>query len=89
MADSLPGPVFVHTAVCTRYDAAQWPAWLSEHALTLTAYGKARRVVAETKIAAKHSPETSISELLDHSEVEYIHIRDTEAGCYDCRIERA
>jgi hypothetical protein len=30
-----------------------------------------------------------IERLLERSDVVYIHVRDTAAGCYDCRIERA
>jgi hypothetical protein len=27
--------------------------------------------------------------MLGRDDVDYIHVRDTEAGCYDLRIERA
>jgi hypothetical protein len=30
-----------------------------------------------------------VDRLLDRSDVAYIHVRDTAAGCYDFRIERS
>jgi hypothetical protein len=33
--------------------------------------------------------EPAIDRLLDRADVDYIHVRDTAAGCYDLRIERA
>jgi hypothetical protein len=32
--------------------------------------------------------EPLIARLLEQDEVKYLHVRDTEAGCYDFRIER-
>jgi hypothetical protein len=34
------------------------------------------------------NPETAINDLLSRDHVDYIHVRDTDAGCYDFRIER-
>jgi hypothetical protein len=33
--------------------------------------------------------EPLIARLLQQKEVKYLHVRDTEAGCYDFRIERS
>ena len=33
--------------------------------------------------------ESVIERLFERSEVDYIYVRDTEAGCFDLRIERA
>jgi hypothetical protein len=30
-----------------------------------------------------------LDRLLDRADVDYVHVRDTSAGCYDLRIERA
>lgn len=82
-----PGPVFVHEVPCPRYDErAGFPAHLLAHPLTIAAYGTGRALRAEHH-AAK-SIEKMISELLERSDVEYLHLRDTNAGCYDFRIER-
>jgi hypothetical protein len=33
--------------------------------------------------------ETAIERLFSRPEIDYLHVRDTEAGCYDLRLERA
>ena len=31
----------------------------------------------------------AIARLLGRADVDYLHVRNTEAGCYDLRVERA
>ena len=33
--------------------------------------------------------EAVLQSLLERPDVDYIHVRDTAAGCYDFRVERA
>jgi hypothetical protein len=33
--------------------------------------------------------ESTLERLLALPDVEYVHVRDTSAGCYDLRVERA
>jgi Protein of unknown function (DUF1203) len=85
----LPGPVFVHAEACERYpEDAGFPEELREHALTLNAYATGRRFLAQ-EYATGHEVDSAIQRLLGRLEVDYIHVRDTQAGCYDCRIERS
>lgn len=85
----LPGPIFVHSLPCDRYgEDAGFPSGLRSHALTLNAYARGRRLLAQ-RYASAGDIDRSIDELLAQPEVAYIHVRDTEAGCYDFRIERA
>ncbi len=85
----LPGPVFIHEQECTRYDEhSGFPEDLRSHRLTLNAYGDRRRLLAEEYIE-DGVVEPVIERLLGDSRIRYIHVRDTEAGCYDFRIERA
>jgi len=85
----LPGPVFIHEQECTRYDEhSGFPEDLRSHRLTLNAYGDRRRLLAEEYIE-DGLVEPVIERLLGDSRIRYIHVRDTEAGCYDFRIERA
>lgn len=85
----LPGPVFIHEGGCERYpEDAGFPRHLGEHRLTLSAYGRGRRLCAE-EIVDDGRVEPVIQRLLDRPDVDYIHVRDTGAGCYDLRIERA
>lgn len=87
----LPGPVFVHAEPCERYpEDAGFPADLRAHKLTLNAYGAGRRL-----ITARHTEpddtdlETTIAQLLATPEVDYVHVRDTSAGCYDCLVRKS
>ncbi len=85
----LPGPIFIHEAACARYpEDGGFPEDLRSHALTLVGYGRGRRLLAEEHVG-DGQVETAIEGLLARPEIDYIHVRDTEAGCYDFRIERA
>lgn len=85
----LPGPIFIHAESCERFpDAGGFPQDLRSHRLTFAAYGDSRRLVSEEYVA-NGEVEPAISRLLERNEVNYVHVRDTEAGCYDFRIERA
>jgi hypothetical protein len=61
---------------------------MRSHALTLNAYRRGRQVVAQEYVA-DGCVEPVIERLLACPDVDYIHVRDTEAGCFDFRIERA
>ncbi len=85
----LPGPVFIHADACQRFaETSGFPEDLRPHRLTLFAYAAGRRAVAEESVE-DGSVEPMIERLLATSDVRYLHVRDTEAGCYDFRIERA
>jgi uncharacterized protein DUF1203 len=84
----LPGPIFIHADGCERFaDDAGFPEDLRSHRLTFAAYGDGRRLVSEDRVA-DGKVEPLISKLLEQGDVKYLHVRDTEAGCYDLRIER-
>lgn len=85
----LPGPVFIHESGCDRYpEDGGFPRHLGEHRLTLGAYGRGRLLRAEEHVDDGRV-EPVIERLLERPDVDYIHVRDTAAGCYDLRIERA
>lgn len=85
----LPGPVFIHETECDRHpEDGGFPVDLLAHRLTLLAYGRGRVLRAEERVQAPDIP-TVLSDLLSRPDVDYLHVRDTEAGCYDFRIERA
>ena len=84
----LPGPVFIHEDVCIRYDEnGGFPADLRAHALTLNAYGRRRQLRAQEYVADGRV-ESVIERLFARDDVDYIHVRDTQAGCFDFRIDR-
>jgi hypothetical protein len=84
----LPGPVFIHEAQCDRYpEYGGFPADLLSHDLTLTAYGRGRIFRDEARATGPGARDLSARQL-SRSDVDYLLVRDTEAGCYDFRIER-
>jgi hypothetical protein len=83
-----PGPVFIHAESCESYsDQEKFPEELRSLPITLEAYGENRWIIARERPAADEI-ETSITRLLNTSGVHYIHVRNTEAGCYTARVER-
>lgn len=84
----LPGPVFIHEEDCPRFvEHGGFPSDLLSHALSLEAYSRGRKLVAVEHLPGTEAPEAA-ERLLARAEVDYIHVRDTKAGCYDARIER-
>jgi hypothetical protein len=85
----LPGPVFIHEEPCERYiEGDGFPVDLLGHRLTLNAYARGRQFVA-SRYVSNGLVEPEVQRLLADANVDYIHVRDTIAGCYDFCIERA
>jgi hypothetical protein len=85
-----PGPVFIHREDCPKYTGESFPEELRDLPLTLEAYGPDRWIVARERVANgdEGDLDAAIGRLLAREEVEYIHVRNTEAGCYIARVER-
>lgn len=85
----LPGPVFIHEETCQRYpEDGGFPGDILAHNLTLNAYSAGRDLVTK-KYVRDGMVEPELRLLLADRNVDYIHVRDTAAGCYDFCIERA
>jgi hypothetical protein len=85
----LPGPVFIHESECDRYpEYGGFPENLLAHDLTLVAYGRGRIQIDEQRVTGE-AVEPALGRLLARADVDYVHVRDTPAGCYDLRVERA
>jgi hypothetical protein len=83
-----PGPVFIHAKSCAGFSkSGQFPEELKSLPLTLEAYGENRWIIARERPAADEI-ESSVERLLQTSGVRYIHVRNTEAGCFIAQIER-
>lgn len=82
-----PGPVFIHRDDCSHYDAEGFPPEIRDLPLTLEAYGPDRWIVARERVA-DGNVDGAVGRLFGNVDVEYIHVRNTEAGCYIARIER-
>jgi hypothetical protein len=85
----LPGPVFIHETPCERYtEDGGFPTDLRSRPLTFNAYGRGRHLRAQEYVN-DGQVELVIERLLARSDVDYIHVRDTRAGCFDFSIEPA
>lgn len=84
----LPGPVFIHAEECVRYkESSEFPEDLRAHPLTLNGYAKGRRLLAQVYVE-DGDVEVALDRIFTNDEVDYVHTRDTQAGCYDLRVER-
>lgn len=82
----LPGPVFIHESDCERYaEDAGFPYPIATHRLTIVAYGDGRVVRAEEHVV-DGAVDPVIDRLLARDDVAYLHVRDTDAGCFDFAI---
>jgi len=84
-----PGPIYVHADSCPRYtEDAGFPEELRGSPRTLEAYSRGRRLVAQEYVAdGKFEP--AIEKLLALSNVDYLQVNSTTAGCFTFRITRA
>jgi hypothetical protein len=84
-----PGPVYIHADSCPRYaENAGFPEELRGSPRTLEAYACGRRLVAQEYVAdGKFEP--AIERLFAHSDVDYLQVNSTTAGCFTFRIERS
>jgi hypothetical protein len=84
----LPGPVFIHAEPCERFsESGGFPEDIRSHRLTFVAYGAGRRLLSEVYVDNRDVGPI-IAESFARTDVTYLHVRDTEAGCYDFRIDR-
>jgi hypothetical protein len=85
----LPGPVYVHEAPCEPYhDVHRFPDALRFIPMTLDAYGRDRTLREARRVEAHGPVEEEIADLVGRHDVDYIHVRNTEAGCFLFQIQR-
>ena len=83
-----PGPVFIHENACEPYaDADVFPPELRAMPMTLEAYAHGPELVSFVRIDDE-PVEAALARLLSDPAVDYVHVRNTEAGCFDLRVER-
>ncbi len=83
-----PGPVFIHAQACEEFkERGTFPEELRSLPLTLEAYGENRWIIARER-PADGAIESGIEKLLSMEGVLYVHVRNTEAGCFIASIER-
>ena len=83
-----PGPVFIHEAECERYEeTAGYPEELLPFAALLDGYD-AEQMVRRRKRVTDGSQEEAIREMMRDPLIQYVMVRDGDAGCFDLRVER-
>jgi hypothetical protein len=82
-----PGPVYIHADECDRYDGEGFPPDLRGLELTFEGVAAGPRVVALERTGGE-GLERVIGDLLDLPEVDYVNVRNTQAGCFIARIDR-
>ena len=82
-----PGPVFIHRETCPTYQDAAFPPELRDLPLTFEGYGRERWIVARERVS-DGEVEPALQRLLANADVEYVHVRNTEAGCFIALVER-
>jgi hypothetical protein len=83
-----PGPIFIHADACGTFsEIGKFPDELKNLPLTLEAYGDDRIILGRERPTSGEI-ESAIARCLEITGVRYIHVRNTEAGCFIARIER-
>jgi uncharacterized protein DUF1203 len=83
-----PGPIFIHEQPCAPFapDNEFDPA-LRKIPLVLEGFGHNRSLIAEERFA-DGKMEERVETIFSNPGVNYIHLRNGEAGCFIARIER-
>ena len=82
-----PGPVYIHADECDRFDGDGFPPELRALKLTFEGVTAGPRVVALERTDGE-GVEDVIERLLDLPDVDYVNVRNTEAGCFVARVDR-
>jgi hypothetical protein len=83
-----PRPVYIHAEECPRYGSGTFPPELRALELTFEGVAAGPRVVGLERTNGENA-EGAIERLLDLPGVDYVSVRNTEAGCFVARVERS
>ena len=82
-----PGPVFVHTHECEAFCDEGFPIGIRGLPMLFEAFDQTGELRKRTAVETDNEASQIIS-LFSESSVDFIHIRNAEAGCYIARVER-
>jgi hypothetical protein len=83
----LPGPVYIHKAECEAFDEKGFPPGIIDLPLLFEGYGKDSELLKREALD-REAVDRQIAEIFALPDVEYINLRNSEAGCFVARIER-
>jgi len=84
----LPGPVFIHSDRCEEFTGDGFPQELLSIPMLFDGYGEHSSLKVSEPIE-KENFEDQIARMLSAPDVEFVHIRNAEAGCFIATIERS
>ena len=82
-----PGPVFIHKDACATFEGASLPEDLLALPLFLEGYGQASWLVRREPVESG-DVEGAAARLLADPAIDYLQLRNAEAGCFIARVER-
>ena len=82
-----PGPVFIHRQPCSRYDALEFAEELRQLPLALDGHGEGGTLVSRERVGDQPIDDVLQRQFMD-PRVEYIHVRNADAGCFIARVDR-
>jgi hypothetical protein len=84
----LPGPEYIHEGPCEAYtDSAAFPDALRPLSMTLNAYARGRKLRGQAYVS-DGDVEGAAARLLAVPDVAYIHVRNTDVGCFLVQLDR-
>ncbi len=87
------GPIFIHKQAVEPYkNIYKFPPEIKadkqNFPLSLIGYSEDQKMVF-TKMVGDHDVDLTIPKIFsEHKDISFMHARNSEAGCYICRIER-
>ena len=81
-----PGPVYIHADDCGRFEGDGFPPELRALKLTFEGVTAGPRVIALERTDGD-DVENVIERLLALPDVDYVNVRNTEAGCFVARVD--
>ena len=83
----LPGPVFIHKDKCREYSENGFPADLIDLPMLFEAFGENSEMIKREPVE-REKIDQQIQSIFVLPKVNYINIRNAEAGCFIARIEK-
>ena len=78
--------MFIHREACRQYDELHFPEELRAIPLVMESYGERGMLLNQQRVGER-TVEDVIEEQLAEPRVEYLHVRNAEAGCFIARVQ--
>lgn len=82
-----PGPVFIHARPCRQFRGSEFPQGLRTLPLFIEGRASGNRILMARRATGPEIDDV-LRDLLGDAQVDYLHVRHGEAGCYITRVSR-